>query len=226
MSSTGAKAGRWARSTALPIAAGLVALAGVVVVATRDVQETGAGFTDAASGGLALQSGVVAITPGSPVGVPFSATLGPGESEELVLTLENESTVDVPHPCVVLDILPERALGFSEALGSVIDVVVERKPGTAAEGGAWVNLYTGNLLGLAPSTAPTFGNGAETSPVPIADNGEAVTYRFTFSMGAGVGGTVSHNGTPTDITDDTAGVTFGFVAESVTSGGCAGAVSA
>jgi hypothetical protein len=226
MTSTGAKAGRWVRTTALPIAAGLVAVAGVVVVATRDVQETGAGFTDAASAGLALESGVVAISPGAPVGVPFSATLGPGESEELVLTLENESTVDVPHPCVVLDVLPERSPGFSEALGSVIDVVVERKPGTAAEPGAWVSLYTGNLLGLAPTTTPTFGNGTETSPVPIADNGEAVTYRFTFSMGSGVGGTVTYGGTPTDITDDTAGVTLGFVAENVTSGGCAGAVSA
>jgi hypothetical protein len=211
---------RTAAATAAAVACGALALT------AADVPTTRAGFGDAVPVDLSLGSAVVTLRPGTPASIPFDTSLVPGEAQQYVVTVENDSTVEQPFACVVVDVLPQRAGVFSPVLASLIGVVVERKPGAEAEPGTWTTVRSDSLLNLTPETAPAFGGGIESAGLPVVDNGEAVTYRFSFLLPAGTGGTVDVDGVPTDLTVTSAAMTFGVVAENVTGGGCDGAVSA
>jgi hypothetical protein len=225
------------RRVALLLLAGFAAAAAAVSVATDRVQPTGAPFTDTVSGSLTIESGRVDITPDTPVSIAFSGRIGPGASTTRTVTVTNSSNVVVPASCVVLDVLAARSSAtnpFNEALGSVIDVTVERKPGDLNAPGAFTTVATGSLTALAGVTAPAFGSGFEAATPTsatnqkgaVVDNGEAVTYRFTFSMAASVENTVTYGGSPVTITSSFADATFQIAAQNVTAGTCAASVSA
>jgi hypothetical protein len=217
----------------LPAVAGVVAVTGIVVVAGQDVDRSGAAFTDTASGTVAVESGRVSISPDTPVAVSFAGRIGPGASTTQTVEVVNSSTVTSPAACVVIDVLPVRDTTpnpFNASLASVINVTVERKPGAAAAGGTWTTVRTDTLANVAGATLPAFGAGLEASTTNDAtnqngatvDNGETVTYRLTFAMPAGTGNTVGG----VDITGAYADAEFQIVAENVTAGTCANAVSA
>ncbi|MCU0275014.1 MAG: hypothetical protein MUE34_17460 [Acidimicrobiales bacterium] len=218
---------------ALPAVAGVVAVTGIVVLAGQDVDRSGAAFTDTASGTVSVESGRVSITPDTPVAVTFADRIGPGAATTQTVEVVNSSTVSVPAACVVVDVLPVRDTSpnpFNASLASAIDVTVERKPGAAAAGGAWTTVRTDTLAAIAGTTMPAFGAGLEAATANDAtnqngatvDNGETITYRFTFSMPAATGNTVGG----VDITGAYADAEFQIVAENVTAGTCANAVSA
>jgi hypothetical protein len=227
---------RSGRRVAFPVLAGLAAAVTFVTLASDRVSRTGAPFTDAVSGSLSLESGRVDITPDAPVSIAFTGRIGPGATTSRTVTVANTSTVVVPAACVVLDVLTARSTTpnpFNEALGSVIDVTVERKPGEAASAAPYTTVASGPLTTLAGAALPAFGSGLETdTPTSatnqkgaVVDNGEAVTYRFTFSMAATVGNTVTYGGSPVTITGAYADATFQIAAQNVTAGTCAAAVS-
>jgi hypothetical protein len=215
------------RTAAKAVATAATVIAcGALVAAVADVPATRAAFSDAVPVDVSLGAGVVTLRPGSPASIPFDTSLVPGAAQEYVVTVENDSTVEDPFACVRVDVLPRRTGTFSDVLASLIEVVVERKPGAEAEPGVWTTVRSQSLAAMAPATTPAFGSGIEAAGLPVVDNGEAVTYRFTFLLPADTGGTVDVDGVPVDLTVTSAAVTFGVVAENVTSGGCAGSVSA
>jgi hypothetical protein len=224
------------RRVAAPVLAGLAAAVGIVTVASDRVARTGAPYTDAVSGSLSLESGRVDITPDAPFTIAFTGRIGPGATTSRTVTVTNTSTVAVPAACVVLDVLGARSSTpnpFNEALGSVIDVLVERKPGDAGSTEPYTTVASSNLGALALATAPAFGSGLEAATPTsatnqrgaVVDNGEAVTYRFTFSMAAAVENTVTYGGSPVTITGAYADASFQIAAQNVTAGTCAATVS-
>jgi len=232
----GAVAKTWV-TKALPALAGAVFVGGLVVLAGEGVDRSGAAFTDTASGTASVESGRVDITPDSVTNVSFGGRIGPGATTTQTITVTNASNVAVPAACVIVDVLPVRSTSpnpFSAALGSVLDVTVERKAGLAASTNAWTTVATGNLTALAGTSAPAFGAGLEAATPnnainqdgAVMDNGESMTYRFTFSMAASVGNTVTYLGVPTTITNAFANAEFQLAAQNVTAGDCTGAVSA